>query len=172
VSKGNTNNAVVANCLNCKNVFQLKRYWQKCCSYKCGYEYQNKRLKQNRLANTNLCYRCGKSLLHKRTNAIYCSQTCKSMDHNFKHRNGSGRRTTTARRRLIIERDNGICYLCNKQIPFNEIEIDHLIPRSRGGSSQPDNLSVSCMKCNRHKGNRIGLEQLKRLFELRPLSDY
>jgi hypothetical protein len=33
--------------------------------------------------------------------------------------------------------------------------IDHIIPRSRGGSSDPDNLALSCPHCNAHKWTAI-----------------
>lgn len=159
-------NRNIANCLNCNKSFILKVKWQKCCSYECGYRYQNN--KTTRSINNELCVRCGSSLQHKRMGAMYCSRTCKSMDHNFKHRARGGRRTTTARRRLIIERDRSVCYLCGILVPFDEVEVDHLLPRSRGGTSEPHNLAVSCMKCNRRRGNRIEIEQLMKLFELRP----
>jgi hypothetical protein len=34
------------------------------------------------------------------------------------------------------------------------LEIEHLIPRARGGSSDEDNLWVSCPLCNRYKGDQ------------------
>jgi hypothetical protein len=33
--------------------------------------------------------------------------------------------------------------------------VEHIIPRSRGGSSQLDNLALSCPSCNLHKSNRV-----------------
>lgn len=157
-------------CVLCENSFLPITAWQKACSKKCGYTYQNS--KRPAPVNTKLCLRCGNSLVHKNSKALYCSRTCKSMDHNFKHRGRGGRRITTARRRLIIERDGSICYLCHQLVEFANVEIDHLIPRSRGGDSSPKNLSVTCLKCNRSRGNRIDIEQLHRLLELRESNDY
>lgn len=34
------------------------------------------------------------------------------------------------------------------------LEIDHVIPESRGGSSLPENLVLSCQRCNRSRCNR------------------
>ena len=35
------------------------------------------------------------------------------------------------------------------------LEIEHLIPESKGGTSDEDNLFLACPRCNSHKGNRI-----------------
>jgi 5-methylcytosine-specific restriction endonuclease McrA len=156
-------------CLNCQKSFEMKRSWQIACSYECRYFYQNN--KEPKALNEGLCARCGKSLKHKRADAIYCSKNCASKDHNFKHRGSEPSRVSTARRRLIIERDNSTCYLCKQIVPASSIEIDHLVPRSRKGTSAATNLSVTCRDCNRGRGNRIGIEQLIRLYELRPADD-
>jgi len=157
-------------CVFCSNTFIPIRKWQLTCNYECGYRYQNS--KKPRPINTKQCLRCGNNLTNKRGNAIYCSRTCKSMDHTFKHKNRGGKPLTTARRRLIIERDGSTCYLCQDTLNLKNVELDHLIPRSRGGDSSPNNLSVSCLRCNRSRGNRIGIEQLNRLRELRDSNDY
>ena len=155
-------------CKFCSKSYLPTTKWQLNCSHECGYKSQNMTLRRNNI-NTGKCMRCGKSLIHKRIDALYCSKTCKSIEHNFKARGVKEmRRPTTARRRLIIERDKQICYLCKQFVEYNMIDIDHLVPRTRGGSSAEHNLSVTCRNCNRGRGNRIGIEQLVRLFELRP----
>lgn len=35
---------------------------------------------------------------------------------------------------------------------------DHIIPQSRGGVSEPDNLQTMCTKCNNNKGSNLNLE--------------
>ncbi len=52
-------------------------------------------------------------------------------------------------RGYIISRDRGICHLCGKQVPPDLIELDHLVPISKGGNHTKDNLRVSCRHCNR-----------------------
>lgn len=48
------------------------------------------------------------------------------------------------------------CAYCGKQdVPF---EVDHQIPRSRGGSNRASNLVLSCHGCNSAKGNRTATE--------------
>ena len=57
---------------------------------------------------------------------------------------------------FIKNRDNYTCQICGKYMPDEVgLEIDHIIPVSKGGKSIPDNLRVLCSKCNRKKGNKI-----------------
>jgi len=152
-------------CPICATDFFPVTSWQICCSYECGYKKQNAKHVRNNI-NEGRCARCNKSLRHKRKDAIYCSQTCGSMDHTAKHR-AKTRVVGVARRRLIWERDDGLCYLCKKKTSFQQFELDHLVPVSRGGDNSENNLSVTHRSCNRSRGTRIEAAQLFRLYELR-----
>lgn len=61
---------------------------------------------------------------------------------------------TSKLRQYIKERDNFTCKICNNST-FKEpnllLEIDHIIPVSRGGCTVEDNLQTLCWKCNRKK---------------------
>jgi 5-methylcytosine-specific restriction endonuclease McrA len=59
------------------------------------------------------------------------------------------RRMTPATRLRIFERDDYECQWCGAK---DGLEIDHIVPISRGGSSDDDNLQVLCVPCNRSKG--------------------
>jgi endogenous inhibitor of DNA gyrase (YacG/DUF329 family) len=152
-------------CLHCGLSYQPTRDWQKTCSYLCGYSRRNAERKRG-ITNQGNCARCGTGLQDKKAHAIYCSKTCKSMDHSFKHRSKT-RVQSVARRKEIYDRDSGKCYICNLQLDLKEVELDHLIPVSEGGHSGADNLAVSCRFCNRRRGARIGFDQLQKLQELR-----
>lgn len=56
--------------------------------------------------------------------------------------------------RSIYERDSGICGICKKPIAFEEISLDHIMPISRGGTHEPNNVQIAHMPCNSRKGNR------------------
>lgn len=45
------------------------------------------------------------------------------------------------------------CVYCGKSFRKDSIEIDHILPRSRGGGNNAENLQCLCRKCNRSKGN-------------------
>ena len=52
----------------------------------------------------------------------------------------------------VLARDGHMCQLCGTtEEPFH---IDHIIPRSKGGTSDLDNLQVLCKRCNLAKGSR------------------
>ena len=65
-----------------------------------------------------------------------------------------GRRFSNATIIRVARRDNNTCQICGKILLDREIEIDHIIPHSKGGSSEEHNLQVTCLKCNRSKGNK------------------
>ncbi|OOO00395.1 MAG: hypothetical protein ATN35_07600 [Epulopiscium sp. Nele67-Bin004] len=46
------------------------------------------------------------------------------------------------------------CVRCKKWFPKEQIDIDHIIPKSKGGSDKLYNLQAMCRKCNRSKGNK------------------
>ncbi len=47
------------------------------------------------------------------------------------------------------------CTYCGKGIRFNESDIDHIWPQSKGGTDHHVNLVIACQSCNRSKGNKI-----------------
>ncbi|WP_124065674.1 HNH endonuclease signature motif containing protein [Clostridium sp. E02] len=55
----------------------------------------------------------------------------------------------------VVRRDNNTCQICKKILIDREIEIDHIIPFSRGGVSEEHNLRVTCLECNRRKSNKL-----------------
>ncbi len=53
--------------------------------------------------------------------------------------------------RGIFARDGGVCRYCGSS---KRLSIDHVLPRSRGGSHDPDNLVTACSSCNSRKNDR------------------
>ena len=52
----------------------------------------------------------------------------------------------------VWRRDGGKCVICGSQ---KNLEFDHIIPFSKGGSSTARNLQLLCQDCNRHKSDKI-----------------
>jgi len=52
----------------------------------------------------------------------------------------------------IFKRDNFTCQKCASQ---DLLEVDHIIPISKGGSNKEDNLQTLCLPCNRKKKDKI-----------------
>ncbi|MBC6411680.1 MAG: HNH endonuclease, partial [Hyphomonadaceae bacterium] len=61
----------------------------------------------------------------------------------------------THRHRLYGEQE-GICTGCDTHFPFRVMEVDYVLPRSKGGTDHPDNLQLLCSGCNRSKGAAPG----------------
>ena len=58
----------------------------------------------------------------------------------------------------IYARDNCTCQYCGKKFPRQELNLDHVVPRSRGGTSTWENVVCSCQNCNWRKGGRTPAE--------------
>lgn len=59
-------------------------------------------------------------------------------------------------RRNLLERDRHTCQYCNYK--GEELTLDHVLPRSRGGDDSWENLVTACVRCNVKKGNRTPKE--------------
>jgi 5-methylcytosine-specific restriction endonuclease McrA len=68
--------------------------------------------------------------------------------------NGFPRRGVAFSRRNIYRRDDYTCQYCGARPGSELLSIDHILPRSRGGTSTWDNCVIACLKCNMKKANR------------------
>ncbi len=59
---------------------------------------------------------------------------------------------TDVRRNECIERQNCVCLYCGSTITLLTSELDHIVPRAKGGSGRRDNLVAVCRECNADKG--------------------
>jgi 5-methylcytosine-specific restriction endonuclease McrA len=57
-------------------------------------------------------------------------------------------------RRNLMIRDQYQCQYCGRRPNQRDLNVDHIIPRSRGGLDSWENLVVSCRACNLRKGRR------------------
>jgi len=64
------------------------------------------------------------------------------------------RPTVRLTRRNLMLRDGFTCQYCGKRGPTSLFDIDHVLPRSRGGEDSWTNLVTACQSCNRRKGRR------------------
>ena len=58
---------------------------------------------------------------------------------------------------FLAQRDGHLCMLCRRPLDYrtDPFHIDHIVPRSRGGSDDRANLQLSCPSCNVRKQNRL-----------------
>lgn len=55
-------------------------------------------------------------------------------------------------RKLYETHDTMVCPYCMRMVALSDTNIEHVTPRSRGGTSTPDNTIRVCKKCNSLKG--------------------
>jgi hypothetical protein len=57
----------------------------------------------------------------------------------------------------IVRRDNYTCQHCAKHLLDDEVEFDHVIPISKGGSSDEHNIRLTCHDCNADKSDKVAI---------------
>jgi len=55
----------------------------------------------------------------------------------------------------VFKRDNFTCRYCGRKTPEVILEVDHIIPVSKGGTDDFENLITACFECNRGKGGEL-----------------
>ncbi len=61
-------------------------------------------------------------------------------------------------RQTVFERDNHTCQYCGVRFERSDLNLDHVLPRNRGGQTTWENVVCSCIRCNTRKGNRLPQE--------------
>ena len=62
-----------------------------------------------------------------------------------------------ATKKLVSERANGLCEYCKCPSDFSTepFSIEHIIPKSKNGTDDLDNLALACIGCNIYKSDKI-----------------
>lgn len=61
----------------------------------------------------------------------------------------------------VVARDGYRCVYCEKSVSLQTAHVDHVIPKSRGGSDNIDNLVTACGPCNTRKSAKTPEEWLQ-----------
>lgn len=88
----------------------------------------------------------------ERNKAYYAANKDRWRDYN--HRRRTLLRSGPIEALLVLERDDGICGICGRDVDPFKYEIDHTVPLSRGGAHSYENVQVAHPRCNRQKNNR------------------
>lgn len=75
------------------------------------------------------------------------------------------KQTVRFNRRNLFARDGNRCQYCGRKFPPAELSLDHVMPRSRGGATNWENVVCSCVKCNVKKGGRTPEEARMHLIK-------
>lgn len=76
-------------------------------------------------------------------------------------------RTISGKTRLdVFERDDYRCQMCGRSVEDGiKLHIDHIVPFSKGGGNEMENLQVLCHECNLAKHDRMDLKRTRELLE-------
>ena len=101
-----------------------------------------------------------RNALHDKVNEIH-KQVDKQLDELVKrfHENRSVRRLMVD---ILHEKEGGVCGGCGETFQARNMELDHIVAKSSGGSYCIDNRQVLCGACNREKGKMPMAEFLKK----------
>jgi len=58
-------------------------------------------------------------------------------------------------RRNVFLRDQFTCQYCTRVLPEGQLNLDHVMPRAKGGRTTWENIVTSCVRCNTRKGNKL-----------------
>lgn len=67
-------------------------------------------------------------------------------------------------RAAVYNKFHGHCAYCGKQIDMKEMQVDHIVPKRLGGTSEIENLNPSCRSCNHYKRGGT-VETLRQLLK-------
>ena len=145
--------------------YWLSELGEKYC-YDNGYVFQNKECLKSWRTENFFCSNCNE-LQHynidehieykfKRKYFYFCTELCLNewrKKHPEYFYEGHKRHSIPSDvRKIVWNRDNGKCCKCGSD---NNIEFDHIVPVSKGGSSTVNNIELLCQICNRSKSDRI-----------------
>ncbi len=58
------------------------------------------------------------------------------------------------KRHILFDLQHGLCYYCQQPVNASNQTIDHIVPRSKGGTYAWSNLVGACLRCNQKKCNK------------------
>ncbi|TAL78728.1 MAG: HNH endonuclease [Bacteroidetes bacterium] len=67
---------------------------------------------------------------------------------------------------VLYYKSDGKCAVCHKELSLEEATVDHIKPKSKGGSDKEDNLRIVCSRCNNRKKDKTGIEKVQSIQNL------
>jgi 5-methylcytosine-specific restriction endonuclease McrA len=147
-------------CVTCNTPFKVKLYssagyW---CSQGCRAKWASPPTPKRIKFYCARCAMCDTPFVTAHRPGKYCRTKCAHKARPTK------KWIATRTREALYERDQWTCQLCNQPVPkdleysHNEYQplypsLDHIVPRSHGGTDDPTNLQLAHVECNRARGN-------------------
>lgn len=175
-------------CIQCAATFKANNAEQRTCSHECARAYRaaHKPAPEPKLPKPSrvyfpVCKGCGRVFCARSAAKRWCSYRCQVNDVAERinslyalacdmKRPGESRAWRKVLLGYLVERDGDRCGICRKRVDLSlrsgtrgnpmGPSVDHIVPRSQGGSDDLTNLRLAHWKCNNRRGNRGGFEQL------------
>ena len=161
-------------CKFCGKTFTAKYTSEEYCSQDCRRLSLNKSCRDRYVKKgktqqnyQKVCQICGAEYVAHGVNSKYCSDRCRRI-FGYNNYKPHKRRDLAA----LIKRDGLKCKLCNEEIDMHRlglfgVSVDHIVPRSKGGTDELPNLRLAHCICNALRGadeekNEIDLEELEK----------
>lgn len=110
---------------------------------------------------TKMCSGCALPFRTHHSQVVYCSQDCRLFY--TKRRRKETRKALVPKRltKILLYKSNGNCAICHEPIDTSvewpnrrSFSIDHIIPISKNGSDEINNLQATHLRCNMQKGTK------------------
>lgn len=59
------------------------------------------------------------------------------------------------KKQQLLDEYGACCWWCRRDVPSKQLTLDHIKPKSKGGSDSLENLRLACRKCNLKRGNSL-----------------
>ena len=59
------------------------------------------------------------------------------------------------KRENVFIRDRHMCTYCGRRYASDDLNVDHIVPKSKGGEREWANVTTACATCNKRKGNEL-----------------
>ena len=77
------------------------------------------------------------------------------------------KKQSKAEREKIYNKTNGKCAYCGCTLPYEKMQIDHVIPLNLGGCDTEENMLAACRSCNHRKGT-LTVDKFRHSIEQAP----
>lgn len=154
-------------CEWCLKEFSGKSKASRFCSMQCAWTAKDRargiRPIEDIASEIRQCARCNSDYQSQHTQRVHCSDLCRELDRKDRGVGLYHGWISQAERVMLYERDNYTCWICNKACDTtvdprthgDSPTLDHVIPRSKGGSHEHENLRTACRSCNSKRGDSL-----------------
>ena len=76
----------------------------------------------------------------------------------YDHHDGDDDQKAKDKRYWFNRQDNGVCNYCGDRYRYDQLEMEHMIPKELGGPDHRRNMQLACKPCNEKKGTSTDIE--------------